>query len=301
MIALFFAILFLLGMIQLILYYRQSQRLKRLHQIESFSTNVTLGEKLSGYTYGMAITNLWNDFYRHIKGKNKSVTLRHAIILFIALIGGMIVNSQYIQMGNEIFLPILAVITLYILYLRSKNASRMEFESGFAEALNIINSSVGAGNSLLHAIEQCGQKIDGLVGDEFKIVSQRLEIGEDVERVFMDSYERLFYREYFFFIVAVLINMKGGGEVKEVINRLSKLISNARVMYRKKYAKTAEPRASIKILIMIPIGFFLFLKFLSPENFDILLNDPTGRMILYYCIASELFGLFCVWSMMNKI
>lgn len=301
MIALFFAILLLLGIIHITLYYRQNKRLKRLNYIESFSTNITFGEKLSGYSYGMVITNIWNDFYRHIKGKNRSVTIKHALILFITLISGLVINNQYIRMSTEIFLPVLTVITLYGLYLRSKKATRLEFEEGFAEALNIINGSVSAGNSLLHAIEQCGQKIEGIVGDEFKMVSQRLEIGEEVERVFMDSYQRLFYREYFFFIIAVLINMKGGGEVKEVISRLSKLISNARIMYRKKYAKTAEPRASIKILVMIPIGFFFFLKFLSPENFDILLNDPTGRMILYYCIASELFGLFCVWSMMNKI
>lgn len=301
MIALLYSILILAGFIGVITSYRKSKRLQRLSHIDLTTNNNTLSEKLNGYTYGIALNNLWKDFYRHIKGETRAVTLQHISIFFAALVAGVVINENYIKAPVEFLLPVLAVITLYTLYLRSKKAARVNFETGFAEALNIINGAVGAGHSLLHAIAQCGDKVDGTVGTEFKIITQRLEIGEDIERVFMDSYERLFYREYFFFIIAVLISMKGGGEVKEVINRLGKIISNAKVMDRRKYAKTAEPRASIKILIMIPVGFFFILKVLSPENFDILINDPTGRMILYYCIASELFGLFCVWTMMNKI
>lgn len=301
MITFFFVILFILGVIQIISYYKQTQRLKRLYDNDFNSKTISFSDKMTGYTLGMALTNLCNDVYRHMKGKNKSDAMKNIFTFLAILTAGLYINNIYFKISCFLFFPFFTIILLYILYLRSKKTARMEFESGFAEALNIINSSVSAGNSLLHAIELSGQKVKGIVGDELKIVSQRLEIGEDIEHVFMDSYKRLFYREYFFFVIAVLINMKGGGEIKEVISRLSKLISNGRIMYRKKYAKTSEPRASIKILIMIPIGFFFFLKFLSPENFDILLNDPTGRIVLYYCIASELFGLFIVWSMMNKI
>ncbi|EHI7576296.1 protein dehydratase, partial [Salmonella enterica] len=149
-------------------------------------------------------------------------------------------------------------------------------------------------------INKCGEKISGVVGEEFKMISRRLSIGEDPQQIFKDSYEHLPYREYYFFILAVLININGGGQVKEVMSRLSKLITDSKVMERKKYAMTAEARMSVKVLACIPVGFTFILKILSPENFDILINHPTGQLILYYAIASILFGLFIVWNMMNK-
>ncbi|EEJ5144046.1 protein dehydratase, partial [Salmonella enterica subsp. enterica serovar Hadar] len=135
---------------------------------------------------------------------------------------------------------------------------------------------------------------------EFKMMSRRLSIGEDPQQIFHDSYEHLPYREYYFFILAVLLNINGGGQVKEVMSRLSKLITDSKVMERKKYAMTAEARMSVKVLACIPVGFTFILKILSPENFEILINHPTGQLILYYAISSVLLGLFIVWNMMNK-
>lgn len=300
MIVLFYLSLAIVGFIHTIIFYQRGKRITNLDLLTA-EEHTRISDKLTGYTYGRALADLWKEFYRHLKGKDQATTIRHLIIVLIALVAGAFVNQQFFQFPYMVVLPAILFITVYTIYLQSKKLARQAFETGFAEALNIIGGAVGAGNSLLHGIEQSGQKVSGIVGEEFTIISQRLEIGEDVESVFMDSYERLFYREYFFFVIAVLINMRGGGEVKEIVSHLAKLISNARLMDRQKLAKTAEPRASIKILMVIPVGFFFFLKFLSPENFDVLLHDPTGQMLLYYCIACELLGLFWVWTMINKI
>lgn len=295
-----FLLMIIIGFVHTLIFYRKGKTITHLDILTTEETT-RISEKIRGYTYGRAISDFWKEFYRHLKGKDNATTLRHLVIVFIALVAGTIVNQQFFQFPYAVVIPGILFFSIYTIYLQSKKRARQDFEAGFAEALNIIGGAVGAGNSLLNGIEQSGLKVSGIVGEEFTLISQRLEIGEDVESVFMDSYERLFYREYFFFVIAVLINMRGGGEVKEIVNRLSKLISNARIMERQKLAKTAEPRASIKILMMIPAGFFFFLKFLSPENFDVLLHDPTGQMLLYYCIASELLGLFWVWTMINKI
>jgi Flp pilus assembly protein TadB len=64
---------------------------------------------------------------------------------------------------------------------------------------------------------------------------------------------------------------------------------------------TSEARMSVKILAAIPVLFFMFMKFQSPESVDILLNHPLGKMLFYYSVGSILFGLLVVWMMMNKI
>ncbi len=117
----------------------------------------------------------------------------------------------------------------------------------------------------------------------------------------MESYKLYPYSEYFSFVITVLINMKGGGQVSEVMSRLTALISASRTLERKKFAMTSEARMSVKVLAAIPVFFFFFLKFVSPDNFDILVNTDAGHYILYYVIGSILFGLIMVWSMMNKV
>jgi len=296
-----FALLILLGIIQLFLLLRQQQRTANLHRTESQPLRHKRLQFIQHYALGKKLIALAADIKAHIFGHQRSVFILHLVVILLVQCGTIYVNAEYLQFDLIIIMPIVFLLTIYLLYVRSKKNMRQQFESTFSEALNIINSSLRAGNSVIQGIGECGQKLEGVLGDELRQVAQRLEIGESPENVFMDSWRRLPYREYYFFIVTVLINMKGGGQIREVMSRLSSLISSSRVMERKKYAMTSEARMSVKILAAIPVGFLIFIKFQSPHNMDILLHHPTGQMMLYYSIGSILFGLFVVWLMMNKI
>ncbi|ECV8745253.1 type II secretion system F family protein, partial [Salmonella enterica subsp. enterica serovar Agona] len=239
-------------------------------------------------------------YVRNVKSIIRGMKIKAIIPYFCAFLVGMYINIQYIKINDVLATFTLLFLTTIFFYKNGQKRLRAEFEDGFAEGLNIINSSLSSGNTILYGIDKCGEKIHGVVGEEFKMISRRLSIGEEPKQIFYDSYEHLPYREYYFFILAVLININGGGQVKEVMSRLSKLITDSKVMERKKYAMTAEARMSVKVLACIPVGFSFILKILSPENFDILINHPTGQIILYYSISSVLIGLAIIWNMMNK-
>ncbi|ATA19270.1 tight adherence protein B [Gibbsiella quercinecans] len=296
-----FSLLLLAGIIQLWLWYRQQRRIQLLQRADTARNRVELTNRLRRNPLGNWLSRVISDMRLHLIGKQRSTALRHAIILILVQAGCLYVNQNYLNLNAAIVQSLCFVLTLYGLYLNSKKKMRLAFDAEFSEALNIINSSIRAGNSVIQGIEQCGEKMSGVLGDEFKQIAQRLEIGEDADSVFMASWKRLPFNEYYFFIITVQLNMKGGGQVKEVMSRLGQLISNARILEKKKYAMTAEVRMSIKILTGIPIFFFFFMKYQSPANFDILLHHPSGQMMLYYAICSILLGLLIVWMMMNKI
>ncbi|MBG6243796.1 hypothetical protein CS369_01045 [Candidatus Symbiopectobacterium sp. 'North America'] len=64
---------------------------------------------------------------------------------------------------------------------------------------------------------------------------------------------------------------------------------------------TSEVRISVKILTAIPIFFFFFIKYTSPDSFAILIYDPMGKFILYYAVGSISSGIFILWLIMNKL
>ncbi|ELB7687846.1 type II secretion system F family protein [Salmonella enterica] len=297
----FFMMLIVLGTINMLAFYIYLKKIRKLRTELVHREILLKRENKNIFTIAIAkLLFVYNDFSRKMKSVTRGTKLSTALPYFLALISGIYLNMQYIKLNNYIAVLLLLLSLVIVFYKKGQKRLRSEFEDGFSEALNIINSALSSGNTILHGIDKCGERIPGIVGEEFRSISRRLSIGEEPQRIFYDSYEHLPYREYYFFILAVLININGGGQVKEVMSRLSKLITDGKVMDRKKYAMTAEARMSVKVLACIPVGFTFILKVLSPENFDILINDPTGQWILYYAIASILFGLFIVWNMMNK-
>ncbi|HKS35297.1 MAG TPA: type II secretion system F family protein [Enterobacteriaceae bacterium] len=296
-----FALLIGLGCLQALFWIAQQRRTVQLHRSESSSARPALQQFIARHAVGRRINTFLTDVRAHLVGRHRRVQLIHLAVVLVVQIVTAYLNQMYIQLELYIVLPIVFPLTLYALYLRSKKVMRQQFEAAFSEALNVINSSLRAGNSVIQGIEQCGQKLTGIVGEEFRQIAQRLEIGEDPENVFIDSWGRLPYREYYFFIITVLINMKGGGQVREVMARLGVMVSNNRIMERKKYAMTSEARMSVKILAFIPVAFFALMNIQSPDSVDVLLHHPVGQILFYYSVGSILFGLLVVWMMMNKI
>ncbi|EBU6211438.1 TPA: type II secretion system F family protein [Salmonella enterica subsp. enterica serovar 40:-:1,5] len=297
----FFALLVLLGIAHLLFLLKQNKRISIIDVDHDTSKTNIISESEKNNIYFLKLVSVYRDITYNLFGKTKKDFIQNILTITVVMSAGFYTNYEYISLSQWVVMPATFILCIYILYIRNKKKKRIEFENGFSEALNIISSSVMAGNSIFQGINQCGKKIPGLVGDELRFVSQRLEIGEDPRAVFMESYSRMPFKEYYFFIVLALNNMKAGGQLKEVISRLSSVISNSRIMDRKKLAKTSEVRMSVKILAAIPAFFVIFLKYQSPDNFDILINHGTGQIIFYYAIGSIMIGLLIIWSMINKV
>lgn len=301
MVVIFVLILFL-GGIQIYFSIKKTKEVKD----KILSTNVIASQERANKR--AALQNVLSSFFNFIKkindnliGENKELLGKHIGIIIIGCIASLYINMEFLNFDNTIIISGVVVAGVYVLYIRQVKKKRREFERDFSEALNIINSSVRVGRPVMQGFEECSRVIDSDFGKEFKRILMRLDIGDEPERVFMDSYARYPYSEYFSFVITVLINMKGGGQVSEVMSRLTMLISASKTLDRKKIAMTAEARMSVKVLVIIPVFFFLFLKFVAPDNFEILIGTDAGKYILYYALGSILTGLLIVWSMMNKV
>ena len=174
------------------------------------------------------------------------------------------------------------------------------FDNAFPEVIQILNSATSSGAGLLQALERCGRDVSGQLGDEFKIIYKRLAIGEDPMSVFDDSYTRYPYKEFYFFITIIRTNLSKGGQMREVISRLGRVVADSKKMEQKKNAMTSEARMSAYIVAAIPLSFFVFMKFAMPDNFEFLINDPKGRYVLYYVFGSEMLGMLIIWWLMRK-
>ncbi|GLR03366.1 TadB involved in pilus formation and/or protein secretion [Vibrio hyugaensis] len=178
---------------------------------------------------------------------------------------------------------------------------RITFEKTFPDALNILMSAVTAGESLMHAFSFVGDNMDGEVGREFKEMGDRLKLGESAEQVLLRSCKAFPYPEYIFFTITIRANINRGGQLKNVLARLIRILVDARTLETKKMAMTSEARISAKVVAAIPVAFALMVNQVSPDHINFILNDPNGRWILYYVVGSEVLGLFIVWLLVKGV
>lgn len=232
---------------------------------------------------------------------NKALFLRNLLIPMMASSGIALVNTLYINLPASWLLTPTIPIVFTVWHAMLAKKKQKQFNENFMEALTSIGGAVSSGRTFAQAMQDYALISSTPLGTEFGTVSRRLNLGESPEQVFNDSWRRYPYRQYYFFIVAVLLNISSGGRLKEVLAKLQRAIASSVATEKKMLTMTSEMRMSAKITGAIPFVFLILLKFISPENFDFVLYDDKGNYILYYLLGSELIGILVIRFLMRGV
>ena len=228
-------------------------------------------------------------------------TLYIALYITISLMASWYIVVDLLSMTNSWWVPVLALVFTFFGYRFLVTRRRRDFENTFPDALNILMSAVTAGDSLMQAISYVGEVMHNPIGREFKLMGDRLKLGESPEIVLKRSCKNYPYPEFLFFTVTIRANIARGGQLKGVLARLIRVLVDARTLEKKKMAMTSEARISAKIVAAIPLVFMVILNYINPDNVNYVLYDESGRVVLFYVLGSELFGLFIVWLLVRGV
>lgn len=255
-------------------------------------------KSLSNRTLKDRLDQSWRNLSKQL-GKLALFKVLGFIALLIFL--GVEFNQRFVRGSDLMVVVIVVVAGLTFAYFWLQKREQTQFEDSFPDALNMLSSAVSSGESITHAIMYVGNTLNSDVGREFKIMGKRLQLGESPDDVFRKACLRFPYPSFHFFVITLRANMQRGGQLKEVILRLNRLLFNARSIEKKKFALTSEARTSAKIVAAIPFFFLFMLQYLSPENYEFVMFDPAGRPILYYVLISEAIGIAIVWGLMKSV
>lgn len=232
---------------------------------------------------------------------NSPSKLHLVIIICMGNIIGLIVNHMYLEFAFYIVIPTSSLITILGMVLFIKRRVKKQFYNDFPEAINTMIGVISAGSSISIAFKECATQLSGTVGSVMKEISDRIDVGENPQNVLLNSYRHLPFTEYYFFILTIMINLDGGGELKDILTKLSKMITSNTVLAKIRDGKTAELRMTLMILAVMPPLFILLLKSISEDSFNILMYSEYGKYILYYVVISEILGIVIIRKMINKV
>jgi tight adherence protein B len=207
------------------------------------------------------------------------------IIILPLLVWAMTGHLLYglIALGGALFLPFYA-------YRVIRQRRFRAFEKQLPDALTMIAGGLKAGASINMALESLVREQPAPLSQEFQLFLREQRIGVDFGRSLQNMEQRLPIPDFQMFASALRIAREIGGNLAEILERLSDTLRRKATMEGKIDALTAQGRMQGYVMTGLPVllGFLLYL--LEPEAMSKLFTTKEGYITLTVAVIMEIVG-----------
>ncbi|MBI2815371.1 MAG: type II secretion system F family protein [Acidobacteria bacterium] len=190
------------------------------------------------------------------------------------------------------FLP-LAVIAF-------KRSQRLRaFEKNFPEAIDLLGRAIRAGHSFATGLEMIATELPNPVAAEFRMVFDEQNFGLPLRDALLNLSERVPIVDVNFFVTAVLIQKESGGNLAEILDKLSHVIRERFMILGEVRVRTTQGRLTATILIALPPIMAMVLRGMNPGYMDPLFTDPWGPYILGTAALMQVVGAAMLWKIVH--
>ena len=219
---------------------------------------------------------------------------------FLGICGGLgavatllyVVSSPIKSVAPVVFL---CVASLPIVWLVMKRNRRLKiFSSQLADAMDVLSRALRSGYSLPAGLQLIGEQTSAPLGPEFKKCFEQQNLGISVEQSIRDMCERVGNVDLRFFATAVILQRQTGGDLAEILDKISMLIRQRFKIQGQIAALTGEGRLSGIVLLALPPVLFMTMLRLNYDYIMMLFNDPLGQKMLMFGIFMQLLGAISI-------
>jgi tight adherence protein B len=189
----------------------------------------------------------------------------------------------------------LAVFWLPVLKIASDRGKRFaQFEEDLPDALDAMCRALRAGHPFNETLQLVAEEHQGPVAHEFGLTFADINYGNDVRRAMLGLLERMPSMTVMMLVTSVLIHRDTGGNLTEVLERLSSLIRGRFRFQRKVKTMSAEGRMSAWVLVSVPFVLTALIMLTTPEYMPVLIKDPIGQKLVMAAFVAMLLGIFWI-------
>ena len=166
-----------------------------------------------------------------------------------------------------------------------------KFVTLLPEALDLIVRGIRSGLPASEALRTIGEEIEEPVGSEFRQVTDQMRIGVPMDEAMWTTARRLAIPEFNFLVISLSIQQETGGNLAEILEKLSDMVRRREQMRLKVKAMSSEARASAMIIGALPFIMAGVIWFVNPNYMDTLFTDPRGWTMIGVGLTSLTFGV----------
>lgn len=159
-----------------------------------------------------------------------------------------------------------------------------KFDAQLEQTLPLMAGSLRAGFGLMQALDVVARDMESPTSDEFRRLVMESRLGRDLG----DSLEALAARvrseDFEFVVQAIEIHREVGGDLAEVLDKVSATIRDRNRVRRQVRTLSAEGRFSAGVLFFLPIAMFFAISVLNPSYFHELSGTTVGKVMIGFAL-----------------
>ena len=145
------------------------------------------------------------------------------------------------------------------------NKRTNSFTAKFPDAIELLVRGLRSGLPVTETLGVVAQEVPGPVGQEFKLVTERIKIGRTMEDALQETADRLGTPEFSFFCITLAIQRETGGNLAETLSNLADVLRKRSQMKLKIKAMSSEGKASAYIVGALPFVVFAMIWSINPQ------------------------------------
>ncbi len=166
-------------------------------------------------------------------------------------------------------------------YVRRKRRRRLEiFEEQFPGALDFMARALRAGHAFSITLELLAEENLDPVSVEFRRAAEEHGLGQSLETALKNLARRVPLLDVRFFVSAVQLQNRTGGNLTEILLRLAELIRERFTLRGQVRAYSAQGRLTGRVLAILPVVVMIGLMIVNPDYMNGLLKFPYGKHLI---------------------
>jgi tight adherence protein B len=212
-----------------------------------------------------------------------------------------VISSKFLDFGF-VTIIIAGVLTLScaILYLLRQRSRRISlFGEQLPDTIDVIVRGVRVGLPFTSAVALVAREMPDPVGTEFGMLADEIGFGLDIRSALDNLYRRVGQADLLFLTVSVSIQAQTGGNLGEILSRLSRMMRNRTNMRLKIRALSAEGRASAVTLSAFPFVLLFIINLISPTYYGAIRSNAMVEPAIYLGLFLLIVGNLIMYRMVN--
>lgn len=291
-------------MLGLAMYLHSYSRNKRLREKVTFHFERVLprGDTVSGVPPGLRETS-WHRFmvkasiYAGFELRPQHLIGMTLLLFLIGLLGWVWIG------GPGIFLlPAAAIFVFGFLlpYIRLRRRQAL-ITSQVPMFVDQVIRSMGTGRSVESAIRLAAEESAAPIKYVLERVVRATDLGADMAQTLNAAAKLHGLRELSLVGLALNISNTYGSSPREMLHSVVQMIRHQELAQRELAAMTGETRVSAWVLGLTPISLAGYMVATNPGYLDMMLEDASGKTVLYVAATLQLLGVLLLWRMLRSV
>lgn len=181
-----------------------------------------------------------------------------------------------------------------LLVFRKRKARLRRFEELFPESLEFVARSMRAGHAFSVSLEMIHREFQEPLAGEFRRTFEEHNLGLPLDVALQKLAKRVPSLDVHFFVSAVLLQKRTGGNLAEILDKLAYVIRERFKLRGRIRAISAHGRMTGLALTCIPIGVAVIMFYVNPDYVKFFFFDDVGNLMLGAAILLQIIGYLII-------